>query len=532
MIFFFISRSFLIFSLVAFSWGGGWRNLLKYYYSIYPLFLEWDLLGKIFLYLVFWITTIMLIFRNYYVSGPKRTFFTLTLISFIGAISLLITFPSPPTLIIGWDLLGITSFLLVIFYSSKIRAFRGIVTVLFNRLGDAFFIVLLICFIRSIGALLTVLGAFIIIGIFTKSAQFPISLWLPLAIMAPTPVSALVHSSTLVTAGVYVFIRYNWILQKVPLILILVFIGGNITCNLGGLIALFSKDIKKTVAFSTLSQMGFLVITATIGNLFLAFFHLLTHAVFKSFLFMVSGTFIHSLLGSQDIRKPQKGSSRLMIMSVIYLSLIRIIGFPFLCGFYSKDLFLELKGWNNLSRILIILGRLAASVTSAYRFRILRLIGGSTNQKKSTIGKRDHILDWRIFFSTALRVIALILSGTFQLWVFFSLFPLSQKLETFLLVALGAILGATIRLLKLSYFDQKIFRLEVLSVTPYLGGRIKIIESTYSFFDKGWIEIPPHSIKKTLTGVLEVARSIKKETILLGLFLGVRALTTRIINFI
>jgi NADH-ubiquinone oxidoreductase chain 5 len=178
----------------------------------------------------------------------------------------------------------------------------------------------------------------VILAAITKSAQIPFSAWLPAAIAAPTPVSALVHSSTLVTAGVYLLIRFNYIIGVRGFL----FFVGVITMFISGLGANFENDLKKIIALSTLRQLGLIIITLGMGAYELSFFHLLTHAIFKSLLFLCAGVFIHSIGDTQDVRIIGGLFISCPVTSFYFIgSSFALCGFPFLSGFYSKDLILE-----------------------------------------------------------------------------------------------------------------------------------------------------------------------------------------------
>jgi len=176
----------------------------------------------------------------------------------------------------------------------------------------------------------------------TKRAQIPFSAWLPAAIAAPTPVSSLVHSSTLVTAGVYILIRFRYLLNNPSIKMFLISIA-LLTIVISGIRGVFEFDLKKIIALSTLRQLGFIISTLALGLPDLTFFHLATHACFKALLFMCAGLFIHSFQDNQDIRGfgiiNKNFSLSLCMFNVANLSLS---GFPFLSGFFSKDLILEL----------------------------------------------------------------------------------------------------------------------------------------------------------------------------------------------
>lgn len=204
----------------------------------------------------------------------------------------------------------------------------------------------------------------------TKRAQVPFSAWLPAAMAAPTPVSALVHSSTLVTAGVYLLIRHRFILRKVSFLKFLLLVGA-ITILIAGAGAIQELDIKKVVALSTLSQLGLIIITLGIGLPLLRFFHLLAHAYFKAMLFICAGALIHSIKDYQDIRTIGRGviflPFTIRIFSVANLSLC---GIPFMAGFYSKDLILEMIIISPFNVFMFFVASVATFLTVAYTCRL------------------------------------------------------------------------------------------------------------------------------------------------------------------
>lgn len=193
---------------------------------------------------------------------------------------------------------------------------------------------------------LIIVGILVLLAAITKSAQIPFSSWLPAAIAAPTPVSALVHSSTLVTAGVYLLIRFNLLFINFYFRIFLLLIG-RLTIFISGLGANFESDLKKTIALSTLSQLGLIISILSLGFFKLAFFHLLTHALFKALLFLCAGSFIHNLINFQDVRFSGSLLKVIPLTSFCFnISRLALRGIPFLAGFYSKDLILEIISIN------------------------------------------------------------------------------------------------------------------------------------------------------------------------------------------
>lgn len=211
----------------------------------------------------------------------------------------------------------------------------------------------------------------VIIRVITKRAQFPFRSWLPLAIAAPTPISALVHSSTLVTAGIYVLFRLKYREQSCSANQYLALLS-IITATISGIIATFEIDFKKIIAFSTISQVSIMVLVILLGNCFLGLLHLLTHALYKALLFMCSGIIIHRHNNNQDIRYYSLNHAITpFIRSVFVVCSLSLIGFPFLRGYYSKDLILEYLYTNNNNVLLLRLLILRTFLTVAYSIRLL-----------------------------------------------------------------------------------------------------------------------------------------------------------------
>lgn len=186
-----------------------------------------------------------------------------------------------------------------------------------------------------------ILGAFILIGCFTKRAQFPFIRWLPAAIAAPTPVSALVHSSTLVTAGVYLMIRFSQVILRNGILTFFIAVISRLTILISALRAMFETDFKKIIALSTLSQLGFIIFRLSQIIKICRFFHLLTHAIFKSLLFICAGAIIIFRGHNQDIRALPK-IHKSVIQSSFIIATLALMRTPFTIGFYSKDIILEI----------------------------------------------------------------------------------------------------------------------------------------------------------------------------------------------
>lgn len=316
-----------------------------------------DLINSLFSLIVLIISLGVLFYRKFYFRFNISKSYKTNLIIFILSIIILINRRRIIILLIGWDGLGISSFFLVSFYINLNRIISSLITFFFNRLGDGF--ILIICSIilnETINIIIINFNLFIFIlffiGLITKSSQIPFGVWLPIAIAAPTPISSLVHSSTLVTAGIFVLIKIEFLffIKEIQLIIINF---SSITFILAGIFSVSILDFKKAVAFSTLSQIGFILFSLSIGNLIIAFYHLLFHAMFKSSIFVNLGVFINFNLSIQD-RRILKIKNLNKIKNIFYnYSCINLIGLISTLGFLSKDLIL-ISFISNLNKILII----------------------------------------------------------------------------------------------------------------------------------------------------------------------------------
>lgn len=379
--------------------------------NINEIFVEWQLLDcagrKIFITFIFdfisifFIIVVSLISRSVFIfrvsymlgEGFYNRFF-LIVVSFIFSIFLLILRPNLVRILLGWDGLGVTSYLLVVFYQRNKSYNAGIITAITNRLGDVG-ILLCIALIIFKGHWLfssidsdmhlseKIFMLILILAACTKRAQIPFSAWLPAAIAAPTPVSALVHSSTLVTAGVYLLIRFNFILANSSYSTVLIIIG-IVTILIAGATALYEIDIKKVIALSTLRQLGVIITILGLNSPILAYFHLLSHAYFKAMLFICAGIVIHNMKDYQDIRKISLMLHNIpLVYRIIIVANIRLCGLPFLRGFYSKDLILEVIIIKNLGIFIFRVILLATFLTVAYSCRIIFLLSSNFSKSES-----------------------------------------------------------------------------------------------------------------------------------------------------
>lgn len=451
---------------------------LSFYVLIFgELFIEWevlsvgscaiifviifDYLSILFIFTVRLVSCGVIVFRGSYIRGEKfYGRFILLVVRFIISMFLLIVSPNLIRLLLGWDGLGVTSYLLVIYYQRRKSYNAGIITALTNRLGDVGLLIrvalILIVgdwtFFRvgySNAEILTTTILIIVAASITKSAQMPFSAWLPAAITAPTPVSALVHSSTLVTAGVYLLIRHRFILSKLFSLKYLLLIG-RITMFIAGISAIKELDIKKVVALSTLRQLGLIIIIIGAGIPVLGFFHLLSHAYFKAILFICAGILIHRIKDYQDIRTMGLGVKVLpLTMSIFTVANLSLCGMPFLAGFYSKDLILEMVIIRSYNIFMFIVAIVSTFLTVAYscRLRFLTRVCLVKSERIYTLLDKDL----KMAAGMLTLLVPTLTGGNFLCWCIFSfnksvILPNMLKLFVLILISVSAYLRTHIYL--------------------------------------------------------------------------------------
>lgn len=345
------------------------------------LIFDWISLG--FVNFVCLIAGAVIFYRNVYIHGDVREKRFIVLVNlFVASIAILIFRPNILSLMLGWDGLGLVSFLLVIYYYNISSLKSGLITIYTNRLGDAAIIFALFYFYEggnwnSSSVLISFnwrwMGLFVILAGMTKRAQLPFSAWLPAAMAAPTPVSSLVHSSTLVTAGVYLILRFYYIVHNFFFRKIFSFIF-IITTLLAGIIACFEIDLKKIVAMSTLRQLGLILFILSIGDWLFCYYHIVCHALFKALLFLSCGMIISLSFGNQDIRFI--GAISFIspgIRVLLGISSLSLLGFPFFAGFYSKDLILEISIFYEEYLFYLFLLVFCCVLTVVYSYRLFKV---------------------------------------------------------------------------------------------------------------------------------------------------------------
>lgn len=321
----------------------------------------------------------------------QRFFSYLSLFTFMMII--LVTGNNLLVMFIGWEGVGICSYLLVSFWFTRIAANQSSISAfLTNRVGDCFLTIGMFVIIWSMGNLdyttifsispyineniIIFIGIFLLIGAMAKSSQIGLHIWLPMAMEGPTPVSALIHAATMVTAGVYLLMRVSPLLEYSSTVLMVCLWVGAITTIFSSLIGLFQQDIKKVIAYSTMSQLGMMVIAIGLSSYNIALFHLINHAFYKGLLFLAAGSVIHAVSDNQDFRK--YGGLRLFLpltYSVMLIASLSLVAFPFMTGFYSKDFILESAyGQFYFSSIIVyFIATIAAIFTTLYSVKVLYL---------------------------------------------------------------------------------------------------------------------------------------------------------------
>lgn len=328
-------------------------------------------------------------------SSFSRYFIYLNL--FIFMMLILVMGANLPLLFVGWEGVGLCSYLLIGFWFKDIaKAQAGKKAFIINRIGDACFLIGMFLILKTFGTLdflqlqaqistfgaagisiatITVIALLLFGGATGKSAQIPLFVWLPDAMAGPTPVSALIHAATMVTAGVYMIIRLNFLYILSPIAMGVVATIGFGTALFAALIALSQDDIKKVLAYSTISQLGYMFGAVGVGAFAAGLFHLITHAFFKALLFLCAGSVIHALSGEQNIQKMGGLKKALPITSMTFLiGVLAISGIPLFSGFFSKDMILWFTSASLYGNwALAIVGFVTAGLTALYMYRVYAL---------------------------------------------------------------------------------------------------------------------------------------------------------------
>nr|QXM16877.1 NADH dehydrogenase subunit 5 [Neoneuromus maculatus] len=498
------------------------------------IFIEWELLSLnscsivmtllfdwmslLFMSFVLFISSLVIFYSMGYMHGDyNMNRFIILVLMFVLSMMLLIISPNLISILLGWDGLGLVSYCLVIYYQNEKSYNAGMITALSNRIGDVA-LLMAIAWMLNFGSWnyifyleamkncyeMKLICGMVILAAITKSAQIPFSSWLPAAMAAPTPVSALVHSSTLVTAGIYLLIRFNILMEGQFFAMILLLIGC-LTMFMAGVGANFEFDLKKIIALSTLSQLGLMMSILSMGLPVLAFFHLLTHALFKALLFMCAGAVIHNVGNNQDIRFMGGIVNQLpLTLSCMNIANLALCGTPFLAGFYSKDLILEMVSLSYLNIFIYFLYFVSTGLTVCYSFRLIYYSMTGTFNFKSLNSINDE--EWMMLKGMLGLLFFAIMGGSMLSWLIFPspsliVLPLIMKLMTLLVSLIGMWIGYELSKFKLNW---KLNSLKTYGMSNFLGSMwfmpvlsTKFINSYFlklgyliiKSIDQGWSEM-------------------------------------------
>jgi len=496
----------------------------------------------------------------------QRFFSYLSLFTFMMVI--LVTANNYLLMFVGWEGVGVCSYLLVCFWFTRIAANQSSLSAfLTNRVGDCFLTIGMFAILWSFGNLdyatvfslapyinenvITIVGICLLIGAMAKSSQVGLHVWLPMAMEGPTPVSALIHAATMVTAGVYLLMRSSPLIEYSSTVLILCLWIGAITSVFSSLIGLFQQDIKKVIAYSTMSQLGMMVIAVGLSCYNIALFHLINHAFYKGLLFLGAGAVIHAVADNQDFRR--YGGLRPFLpltYSVMLIASLSLAAFPFMTGFYSKDFILE-SAYGQFyfsSTVVYIIATIGAMFTTLYSVKVLYLTF-LTNPNGPMINyKQAHEGD--IFMSLPLIILAIfsiffgfitkdifiglgsgffsdnslfihpsheiMLDTEFGVPTFFKLLPLFfTVLLSIISIVLSEYLSTLLIYFKLSrigynifgFFNQR-FLIELFYNKYITNFILKLGGQTTKVIDKGSIELlGPYGLEK---GLLNISNKIAK----------------------
>nr|UPL65696.1 NADH dehydrogenase subunit 5 [Sinodasynus sp.] len=501
-----------------------------YFLSLdYIIFMDWEILSfnsssivmtilldwmsLLFMGSVLFISSMVIYFSDDYMMNDINKYrFLILVLLFIMSMIFMILSPNLISILLGWDGLGLVSYCLVIYFQNYKSYNAGMLTILTNRIGD-------VSILMGIGWLFNsggwhylyynfyfsnwglILCLFVILASFTKSAQIPFSSWLPAAMAAPTPVSALVHSSTLVTAGVYLLIRFNSLLEQFDLSFFLLL--SMMTMFMSGLGANFEYDLKKIIALSTLSQLGLMMSFLFMGFHTIAFFHLLTHAFFKALLFLCAGLIIHCMNDSQDIRFMGLLVNHLPYTSVCFsIANMSLCGLPFLSGFYSKDMGLELMTMTYFNLFIYILFYISLGLTVSYSFR---LVYYCMINYKGSFTCCCYYESLTMMISMIFLTFLGVLGGSVLSWLVFSfpsvlVMPFECKLLSLIFILIGGWLGYELSFIYLSeslfgfkhnfvtHFLSNMWFMPMFSTYMFYSNSLNISNYYSDFMDMGWGE--------------------------------------------
>jgi len=438
---------------------------------------------------------------------------------------ILVTSDNFVQMFVGWEGVGLCSFLLINFWFTRIQANKAAIkAMVVNRIGDfglalgiftiflkfkaldyatVFSMVPFFCndyviFLNIKVNVISLIGILLVVGAMGKSAQLGLHTWLPDAMEGPTPVSALIHAATMVTAGVFLLARCSSIYEYSPLVLNFITVLGASTAFFAATVGLVQNDLKRVIAYSTCSQLGYMVFACGLSNYSVGVFHLMNHAFFKALLFLGAGSVIHAVSDEQDMRK-MGGLKKLVpfTYSLMVIGSLALIGFPFLTGFYSKDVILEVAygKYSSSGHYSYLLGSCGAFLTAFYSTRLLHLTFLSKPNGYKSVICSAYDSSYSILFSLcALSIPSMFIGyltkdmiiglGT-DFWGN-SIFVLPENMNLIdaefiehkfkVLPVILSITGATSSFILYSFFNNTLFNIKL----SYIGKKL------YNFFSKKW----------------------------------------------
>ena len=455
----YLTSSLLLISMIL-SWITFWQLSSNHVDKVYPL-MEWmnvgdfsvvwslrhDMLSAVMMIVITTVSAMVHIYSIGYMSHDNsKPRFMSYLSLFTFAMLMLVTSDNLIQLFFGWEGVGLASYLLIGFWYHKPSAHTAAMKAfIVNRVGDFGFILGIIAIYSVFGSLyfdeifsdveglhklsivmlgfkinvIELIAILLFIGAMGKSAQIGLHTWLPDAMEGPTPVSALIHAATMVTAGVFLVCRMSPLLEFAPFALNVITIVGAMTAIFAATIGLTQFDIKRVIAYSTCSQLGYMFFAAGVSAYPASMFHLTTHAFFKALLFLGAGSVIHAMSDEQDMRKMGGIWKKIPITyALMWVGSLALAGIPFFAGYYSKDLILE-AAWaasSNSGYFAFWLGCLAAFLTAFYSWRVLLLtFHGNFNSSKEVL---DHVHESPFVMLIPLFVLAL--GAIFSGWYFYN----------------------------------------------------------------------------------------------------------------
>nr|YP_232819.1 NADH dehydrogenase subunit 5 [Tethya actinia]AAP59078.1 NADH dehydrogenase subunit 5 [Tethya actinia] len=468
--------------------------------------LQFDSLTSTMLIVITSVSALVHIYSIGYMSGdPHIPRFMSYLSLFTFLMIVLVTSDNYIQLFIGWEGVGLCSYLLINFWLTRIKANKAAIkAMLINRVGDIGLVLAMIKILDEFGALefstinsilsvsgvnkesVTIICLLLFLGAVGKSAQLGLHTWLPDAMEGPTPVSALIHAATMVTAGVFLIIRSGPLFEGSPLALIIVTILGALTAFFAATTGVVQNDLKKVIAYSTCSQLGYMVMICGLSNYSVSLFHLVNHAFFKALLFLSAGSVIHAVSDEQDMRKMGGLIKSIpLTYTMILIGSLSLMGFPYLTGFYSKDLILELAYDKYYIIFAYWLGVFSALLTAFYSIRLIYLtfIMDSNSRKEDLL--KVHESSWSIIIPLLLLAFGSIFVGYLGKEIILSN-VVSPIISNFIKVVplLLSLLGALLAFIVYNNIIITEYKLNIsVKVIWFIRNLYHII---YTFFNSAW----------------------------------------------